>query len=151
MCSVDYCFKSVIREDSMYIRSSENLDDCFCGWQLSGYIAIVNVTNHSCHHNTSLTWFTFISLVFQKEIAEFQRRELLCHLLHFNVSTFPPVTYIRYWFRWICGSMEGCLGRLNNSWKAWCETRCGRVCHFQKVQTIAVVKSISRTKWTKKP
>ena len=52
MCSVDYCFKSVSRGVSMYIHSSENLDDCFCGWHLSGYIALMNVTNHSCQHNT---------------------------------------------------------------------------------------------------
>ena len=139
MCSVDYCFKSVSRGVSMYIRSSENLDDCFCGWQLSGYIALMNVTNHSCQHNTSLTWFTFISLVFPKDMAEFQRRDLLCHLQECNVSIFPLVTHKRYWFRWIYGSMEGCIGRFNKSWKAWRETSNGGVCHFQKVQTIAVV------------
>jgi hypothetical protein len=76
----------VLFEETMYIRSSENLDDCFCGWQLSGYIALMNITNHSCHHSTSLSWFTFVSLVFPKDMAEFQRRYLLCHLPECNVS-----------------------------------------------------------------
>ena len=89
------------------------LTNCFCGWQLSVYIALMNVTNHSCHHNTRLTWFTFISLLLPQDIAELQRRHLLRHLQEYNVSrVFPPDAPIRYWFRWIYGFMERNIGQV---------------------------------------